>query len=270
MGTAVGRIATAGMKSFLSRARNSGRGSSLSMCSMSRWEYSGIGASHPRPQLVQRAELQLLDGALALAEACRDVADAALVDEALDDDVALVARELVDQPEQPRALFGALDLGIRRWVGARRFNGRGLTAFPRRACGAIGDRVGGDPNQPRAEWCPAPFEALESGECPVEDLGGQVLRRFATTRTPKSKRIDELEMAIVQIGELRAILLSGLDEGTVVGVRHQTATDINRRDGKKLRLPVPSACSGVHCRVVRSVRLQPDSPTVRLKADTTL
>src|SRR5262245_52774474 len=227
MGTADGRMATAGMTSFLSRARNSGRGKSLSRCSMSRWEYSGIGTSHPRPQLVQRAELQLLDGALALAEACRDVADAALVDEALDDDVALVARELIDQSEQPRALFGALDLGIRRRVGARRFGGRGLTAFPRRPRGAIGDRVGGDPDQPRAEGYPAPFEALESGECLVEDLGGEVLRRFATTGTAKGKRVDELEMAIVQIGELRAILLSRLDEGTVVGVRHQPATDIN-------------------------------------------
>src|SRR5262245_22566987 len=241
MGTAVGRIATAGMKSLLSRARNSGRGSSLSMCSMSRWEYSGIGASHPRPQLVQRAELQLLDGALALAEACRDVADAALVDEALDDDVALVPRELVDQSEQPRALFGALDLGIRRRVGARRFDGRGLTAFPRRACGAVGDSVGGDPNQPRAEWCPAPFEALESGECPMEDLGSQVLCRFATTGTAKGKRVDALEMAIVQIGELRAIPLSSLDQGTIVSVRHQTATGINGEEAKKLRASQPPA-----------------------------
>src|SRR5262245_6914894 len=138
MGTAVGRIATAGMKSFLSRARNSGRGSSLSMCSMSRWEYSGIGTSHPRPQLVQRAELQLLDGALALAEACRDVADAALVDEALDDDVALVPRELVDQSEQPRALFGAL--------AARRARGPVFALHARRA-GAVG---GGAPAPVRA------------------------------------------------------------------------------------------------------------------------
>src|SRR5262249_9842953 len=131
----------------------------------------------------------------------------------------------------------ALDLGIRRRVGARRFDGRGLTAFPRRARGAIGDRVGGDPNQPCAEWCPAPPEALEAGECPVEDLGGQFLPPLPTTGTAKGKRVDELEMAIVQVGELRAIPLSRLDEGTVVGVRHQTATDINDAEGKKLRRP---------------------------------
>src|SRR5438128_1557611 len=115
-GAADGRMATAGMRSFLSRARNSGRGRSPSMRSMSRCEYLGTGASphhHSRPQLLQRAQLQLLDGALAPAEACGDVADAALVDEALDDHVALIARQRIDEAEQPRAFVGALDLRIR-------------------------------------------------------------------------------------------------------------------------------------------------------------
>src|SRR5260370_19559892 len=104
-------------RSALRCARNSGLGKPPSRRSMSRCEYLGIGGAslqrHPGPQLVQCAQLQLLDRALAPADARRDVADAALVDEALDDHGALIGRKLADEPEQTRALFRALDLEIR-------------------------------------------------------------------------------------------------------------------------------------------------------------
>src|SRR5260221_10923876 len=104
IGAAAGRIAfgaaTVDMSLSLSRARNSGRGRSPSMRSMSRSEYSDMAASHARAQLVDGAELQLFDRALGLAEARSGVADATLVDEALDDDVALIVGQFADQPEQ--------------------------------------------------------------------------------------------------------------------------------------------------------------------------
>src|SRR5882672_4534862 len=63
-------------RSDLSRARNAGRGASNSArSSQSIRGESGIGALHSRSQRVQRAELELLDGAFALPESRGDFPD---------------------------------------------------------------------------------------------------------------------------------------------------------------------------------------------------
>src|SRR5262245_50610546 len=226
MGAAAGRmvvvVATAGISSFLSRARNSGRGRSPSRRSMSRCEYLGMGASHARAQLVQRAELQLLDRAFALADARRGLADAALVDEALHDDGALIARQLVDEAEEPRALFRPLDLDVdpidsRRAPGVRPFDVlRPLRALPRRLHGAIRDGVGRNADQPGSEGDTAPLEVRKRRERLVEDLRRQLLGRVAVADAPGDKRINAIEVPIVEIGELRTISLRGLDERAIV------------------------------------------------------
>ena len=50
---------------------------------------------------MNRAELKLLDGAFGLAELLRDFADAALLDEALVDDLALHFWKLADELKVP-------------------------------------------------------------------------------------------------------------------------------------------------------------------------
>src|SRR5262249_32122987 len=169
-GAAEGRMAMAGISSFLSRARKSGRGRSPRRRSMSRCEYSGIGASHPLAQTIDRAQLQLLDGAFAFADSLGRFADAALVDEALDDDVALIVRQLVDEAEQTRTFFGALHFVV-RWPGAARgLRIRARAALARRARRAIRDGIGRDADQPRAERCAAPLEPRERVEGLVKGL----------------------------------------------------------------------------------------------------
>src|ERR1043165_9987244 len=83
-------------RSVLSRSRNSGRGIPSRSRSISRCEYLVMGPSHAGAHFVQRAQLQLLDGAFALADPRGGLADAALVDEALDNHAPLVVRQAVD------------------------------------------------------------------------------------------------------------------------------------------------------------------------------
>src|SRR5438046_2424048 len=103
-------------------------------------------------------ELQLLDRAFALAQPRGGIADTALVHEALDDDVALIARQLVDEPEQTRALLRALHLDVRGGIAARGLvGGPSVDTLARRADRAIDDGVGCNPDQPRAERGAAEF-----------------------------------------------------------------------------------------------------------------
>src|SRR5260370_15965159 len=157
-------------RSALRCARNSGLGKPPSRRSMSRCEYLGIGGAslqrHPGPQLVQCAQLQLLDRALAPADARGDVADAALVDEALDDHGALIGRKLADEPEQTRALFRALDLEIRGGGPAGGLAAPRLRALARRALRAIDGSACGGFNQPRAPHRAPPPTFLPAAERP--------------------------------------------------------------------------------------------------------
>src|SRR5919198_6493009 len=111
-------------RSAFSRLRNEGRGRSRSasaICSIVITR-SGIAASHPRAQRFERAELELLDGALGFLQALRDFANAPFVHEPVEDDRALIRRKRVDEPEQTRHLVDVIEveLGCRRWRIGRR------------------------------------------------------------------------------------------------------------------------------------------------------
>src|SRR5258708_14374107 len=159
-------------RSALRCARNSGLGKPPSRRSMSRCEYLGIGGAslqrHPGPQLVQCAQLQLLDRALAPADARGDVADAALVDEALDDHGALIGRKLADEPEQTRALFRALDLEIRGGVAAGGLDARPPPAPARPPLRPIHDPRGGGSKQPPPQRPAPPPPFPQAAERPFE------------------------------------------------------------------------------------------------------
>ena len=57
-------------------------------------------ATCTRPQILQCPELKLLDGALGSAEFLRDIANAFLFDETLNDDGALIFRKAVYELKQ--------------------------------------------------------------------------------------------------------------------------------------------------------------------------
>src|SRR5262245_52285723 len=136
-------------KSALRRARKAGRGNPRSRSSICGSEYSGMAALHPLPQRLQGAKLQLLDRSFRLAEMCRRIADAALVDEAADDHGSLVGRQIVDEPEQPGSLVDAIEIDIR--VHGSVGHSVGVDRFACDAFRSIDDDIGGDANQPGAE-----------------------------------------------------------------------------------------------------------------------
>src|SRR5262252_7489005 len=100
-------------RSAFRRALNAARGRSASArSSRSIPVYSGMGGLHARSQRLQRTQLQLLDGALALVQARRDFADAALLDIALDDHGALVGGQLVDGSEDRGHAIDLVEIAI--------------------------------------------------------------------------------------------------------------------------------------------------------------
>src|SRR5437762_1474450 len=139
--------------SVLSRARNAGRGASPSIASIAGSEYSGMAALHAPPQRVERAKLQLLDGALAAAESLGGLANGALVDEPVDDDGPLVGGQRVDEAEEARTLVEPLDAGVHARVG----HAIRIDDLAPRALRPIRERVDGDAQQPGAERRAAPF-----------------------------------------------------------------------------------------------------------------
>ena len=83
------------------------------------------------------------------------------------------------------------------------------------ACGAlppVSQRVGGDPQQPRGKGHASPLEAAKVPERLVKNVGRHVLRFFAVFHPPRHKRIDAVEVALIELGEPAGIALRRLDQ----------------------------------------------------------
>src|SRR6185436_8509335 len=134
-------------------ALNPARGRSPSArSSQSMRVYSGTGRLHSRSQRLKRPQLQLLDGPLGLLQLRRHFADAALLDVALDDHGALIGRQLVDEAEHSGQPLDLVEVVVYRRFRPADIADERLVA---RSPGAVVERVGGDPDQPRAERDPA-------------------------------------------------------------------------------------------------------------------
>src|SRR5205814_5638295 len=116
-----------------------------------------------RAQLLQRSPLQLFDGSLALGELPGDVANAPLFEEAQDQDAPLLLRKAVDASRKHRALLSDrnLILGDLRLLPLQ---------LPRLRVIVIGDRIRRHSIEPRGEWLSLPFEFVQIGERPSENL----------------------------------------------------------------------------------------------------
>src|SRR5262245_64577831 len=137
-----------------------------------------IALTQSGPQALQAAELKLLDRAFAASEVVRDLADAPLLGEAQDDHAALVGGQSVDQPKELGALFQLFDTHACGLVQMR------YVAVARLALPAVGDGMGGDLEEPGGERHAAPLEARQVGQCLMEHVGGEVLRRIAVADPP--------------------------------------------------------------------------------------
>src|SRR5262245_9727469 len=219
-------------RSAFSRALNPARGRSASArSSRSIPVYSGMGSLHARSERLQRALLQLLDGALALPQARRDLADAALLDIALDDHGALVRGQLLDEPEDRRHAIDLVEVLVDGRLCDRRFVGDRLVT---RSLRAIVQRVGGNPDQPRAERRAAPLVAWQLRQRLVKHLRRDVFRGVAVAHPADHECVHTMEMALVEIAELRRVALRRFDQEALIRVGHRSQY-INDRRREKLR-----------------------------------
>src|SRR6185437_1384422 len=149
------------------------------------FERLGMGPPHTRPQVLQSAKLQLLDGSLAAAQLAGDLANALLLDKTQDDDAVLVRREFVHQPKQRGALFHlAQGDGIFDILGSV-----GQFSFAAGTLPAVGNGVGGDTIEPGGKGHAPPLKAAQVGQGTVEDLGGNVLGFGAVAHAADHERV---------------------------------------------------------------------------------
>src|SRR5215471_8560387 len=115
-------------------------------------------APHLATQGLESAKLELLDGSFTSSEFQRDFAHGFLVHEAAENYQALVRRQAVHQlVKQSVALGFGLhgDLGLEIGIGIL----QGLrAAVLRRPAPAVGQRIGGDAEQPRRERRATPLK----------------------------------------------------------------------------------------------------------------
>src|SRR5580698_8242249 len=184
---------------------------SLSPRRHSRVRPAAFDAFKPVAQILQTAELELLDGTLAASQMLRNFTDAFLLGKAHDHDVALVCGQSVHQPEQARAIFHLPEAGLgaefRRIVDGH---------FATVAFRAIDDRVHGDPQKPCSEGNTAPLETLQVGQRLMKHVGGKVFGGVAVTDAPRDESIDPLKMDFVKLGKASRILLGSFHQQTLV------------------------------------------------------
>src|SRR4029077_3984901 len=162
---------------------------------------------HAGSQALERAELELLHRALRAPERVGDLANTFLLDEALQHDAPLVARQATDEigqhdPAADVVVPASVVLG-----GRSRRSVLAGHALPR-----VAARVPRDREQPGGERYAAPLEPAQVGERVVEHLGGEILGREAVVGPAGDERVDPVEVALVQLGEAARVRLCGLDQ----------------------------------------------------------
>jgi hypothetical protein len=114
-----------------------------------------MGVPHALPQALEGAELELLHRAFRSPKPVGDLANALLLDEALQDDALLVRGQPAHQIGEHGA---AVRAGAHPVLAGFR---RPLRVLPRGALPAIGKGISRDLQEPRRERNAAPLEAAE-------------------------------------------------------------------------------------------------------------
>src|SRR3984885_4950740 len=136
---------------------------------------SVIRFTQARPQSLNGAELQLLNGPFAAAQFARNFANAALFGEAHLEDAALIFRKLRDQAEQGSATFNGFKISS---VCSLRFR-RLRPSLSRCPLLAVQYCIRCNSEEPCRERDAAPFEFAEVCQRMMKNLGGYVPCRIA-------------------------------------------------------------------------------------------
>src|SRR5215831_13952397 len=121
-------------------------------------------ATHASAQVLQRAELKLLDGALGPIERRGHVANALLVDETHADHLPLQIRQLFHMSIERDPPLDLLEFAGVRQVGRR------IVRVARTIAPIIGNRIRSDSKQPRGRRHAAPFELSNRAQRLLEHL----------------------------------------------------------------------------------------------------
>src|ERR1700722_1065607 len=178
----------------------------LGMCPT---RFAARGAGYFFAQLLHAAKLQLLDGSFGLAQRRGDFPDAFILGETHFDHPALVFGQCSDQCEQARGVLHVFGTRVFADRLRDRFDIAGLAM---ELAPAVGNRVGSDTHQPRAEGRAAPFEMFQVGQGVMKYLGGDVLGRVAIIQPPRDVGVDPVEMQLVKVAEARRVLLRRFDQ----------------------------------------------------------
>src|SRR5258708_7671396 len=166
---------------------------------------------HLRSQLLQRAELQLLHRSFAFPKLLRDLPNAPLLNETLENHSPVVGGKFVDQSKQSRTTLDGLlfwaAAGLRRIFHIHRLAGGTLRK--------IGNSVRRNAVEPGRKRGARPCITFQVSKRLVKNLRSQILRFIAIAHSPRNKRINPLKMSVIQCAELCRVLLRGLHQQTL-------------------------------------------------------
>jgi predicted O-methyltransferase YrrM len=158
--------------------------------------------------VLQRAALELFDGALRSPHRTRRFGDAPSLSETQFDHPTLIVGKPMDKLVKHRAAF---DIRIVRLDIPRRFSGLARELLP-----AIRQFVRGDAKEPRGERHAAPLVGVQLGERAMKHFGRDVFRLGPAGRAADHVGIEPVEVPIVEIEKPGRIGLRGLHQALLV------------------------------------------------------
>jgi hypothetical protein len=172
---------------------------------------------HLRPQILHRAQLQLLDRPRSFAQPLRNIPDAPLLHEPLVYHLLLDLRKLRYQPKQLCSVLNRAQPGsLQTEIGGRLRRIIRSRNLPRGALGVIDDRIGGNPKQPSHKWNAAPFITFQVSQRFVKHLRRHIFCGRPIPHSASHKRIYALEMKFVECIELFRVALRRLHKPALI------------------------------------------------------
>src|SRR5579859_4202929 len=168
-------------------------------------------APHITAQGLQGAKLKLLYGPFRAPQLLRNLPQAFLLHKPAEDHQALVFGKALDKLKHHGAPFNFM---VR--AGLFQILRRDLLVL-RFSLPAVGQRIRGNPQEPRHERNAPPLEAPQLGKRLVEDLRSHVFRFLAVLYPSRNKRVDTGKVVLIQLRKAAWVMLGRLDQEPFAG-----------------------------------------------------
>ena len=119
---------------------------------------------------------------------------------------------------------------------------------------AIGNFVGGNPEEPSRKRHPTPFKPRQTFQREMKHVGGDILRFVAIAHPPHDVGINALEVSLIQVGEPAPVALRRLDKRPL---RRVVGVNLRRRPRlqltlQRIRAPVSRAADRAYSDATRA------------------